>query len=100
MPEVKRNRRGDVGTHQELDRVASLSANADIVLNAADADDLPLTRAIISGLKERAKSKPGLKPILLHTSGTGVIADKAQGNFTDSAKKVYDVCSLRLYSDA
>jgi hypothetical protein len=65
---------------------------SDIVINTADADDLPLTRAVLQGLTTRAKNQRGLarSPILIHTSGTGVVTDKAEGEFLPSTR-IYNV---------
>lgn len=77
------------GTHQDLDLIRKSCANADIVLNTADADDLNLTNAVLQGLKDRKS-----KSILIHTSGTGVVTDKTEGQFTDYAKKIWDDSSV------
>lgn len=79
------------GTHDDLDKIRDVAAQSDIVVNAADADDLPLTIAILTGFKSRFKSNAGLKPILLHTSGTGVVGDNAEGEFLESGHKIWNV---------
>ncbi|KZV94948.1 hypothetical protein EXIGLDRAFT_611195, partial [Exidia glandulosa HHB12029] len=53
-------------------------SQADLVFNIADCDDVPMTVAVLAGLKERFE-QTGRRPVLIHTSGTGVIMDKAQG---------------------
>ena len=83
-----------IGDHSELDKITDLVGEADIVLNAADADDLPLTNAVLSGLKNRNDSG-GLKPILIHTSGTGVATDRAGGEYRDE-KPLYNASSILL----
>src|SRR5258708_2836614 len=55
-----------IGDHSELGKITDLVAQADIVINAADADDLPLTKAVLNGLKNRNASGD-VKPILIHT---------------------------------
>jgi len=60
--------------------------DADIVVNAADADDLELTNTILDALKNSTKKLP----ILIHTSGTGVVADLPNGEFQETAKKIWD----------
>jgi hypothetical protein len=52
---------GDAAHDMEL--VKAASANADVVINTADADDLALTSAILDGLKSSKKTLP----ILIHT---------------------------------
>jgi nucleoside-diphosphate-sugar epimerase len=83
-----------IGDHSELVKITDLVAQADIVLNAADADDFPLTKAVLNGLKIRSASV-GLKPILIHTSGTGVASDHAEGEYRDE-KPLYDASELSL----
>ena len=83
-----------IGTHSELDKITDLVAQADIVLNAADADDLPLAKAVLNGLKNRNASG-GSKPILIHTSGTGVATDHAEGEYRDE-KPLYNASNILL----
>ena len=84
------------GSHHDLEKIQNLAAQADIVVNAADADDLPLTMAILEGLKARSMTAT-FKPILIHTSGTGVISDQAEGEFTPSGQKIWNVRSIVFY---
>ncbi|KZS98493.1 NAD(P)-binding protein [Sistotremastrum niveocremeum HHB9708] len=76
----------------DLSQVSAACSSVDIVVNAADADNLPLTCSVLRGLRHRyAEGKSAKrKPILIHTSGTGVVADDAEGTFTDYAKKVWN----------
>ncbi|CDO74489.1 hypothetical protein BN946_scf184979.g44 [Trametes cinnabarina] len=67
-----------IGTHQDLDKLEACAENAHIVFHCADADDLPAAKAILSGLRKR-HAKLGDLPILIHTSGTGVLTDDAKG---------------------
>ena len=83
-----------IGDHSELGKITDLVGQADIVLNAADADDLPLTKAVLKGLKNRNASG-GLKPILIHTSGTGVASDHAEGEYRDE-KPLYNASNTLL----
>ncbi|KAI0360218.1 NAD-P-binding protein [Trametes cingulata] len=69
-----------VGNHQELDKLESLAENAHVVFHCADADDEPAAKAILSGLRKR-HAKLGDLPILIHTSGTGVLTDDARGEY-------------------
>ncbi|TDL24605.1 NAD(P)-binding protein [Rickenella mellea] len=78
-----------VGSHEEAEKISAASAEADIVINTADAGNLPLTRAIIAGLKERAK-KGGKKPLLFHTGGAYVVYAGFEGKFTPAAEKVWN----------
>jgi nucleoside-diphosphate-sugar epimerase len=68
-----------VGNHSDTKLITELASQNDVVLNAADADDLGLAKAIIEGLKaRRGQTHPALKkkkPLYIHTSGTSVLSD-------------------------
>ncbi|OSD08792.1 NAD-P-binding protein [Trametes coccinea BRFM310] len=74
------------GSNADLDKLTDLSERADVVLNIADSDDLAAANAIMQGLKRRHE-KTGVKPTLIHTSGTGFLVDDARGMF--STDKIY-----------
>ncbi|KIM29664.1 hypothetical protein M408DRAFT_67513 [Serendipita vermifera MAFF 305830] len=57
------------GSHSDHEIITELASKADIILNAADADDLELTKAVLAGAR---RTTIGKIPILIHTSGTGV----------------------------
>ncbi|KZW01988.1 NAD(P)-binding protein [Exidia glandulosa HHB12029] len=78
------------GSHSDLEIIEALCAAADIVVNCADADDLPLAQAVLRGHKS-AYERTGQRPVLVHTSGTGVVTDKAEGQLTAEAReKIYN----------
>lgn len=52
----------------------------DVVINCANADDEDAIKAIIEGMKLR-RDKTGHRPLLIQTSGTGVLVDDAQGRY-------------------
>ncbi|RDX55262.1 NAD-P-binding protein [Lentinus brumalis] len=58
-----------VGSLDDTDLLTKLAKDADIVIECADADHLPSTKAILAGLKERQLA-------------TGVLADNAAGMFS------------------
>ncbi|KAA1475298.1 NAD(P)-binding protein [Dentipellis sp. KUC8613] len=70
-----------VGTLDDIDKLEDAASKADLVLNVADADHFEGNTAILRGLKKRHE-KTGEVPILIHTSGTGVLTDKARGDTT------------------
>ncbi|KAF8066913.1 hypothetical protein FPV67DRAFT_1215028 [Lyophyllum atratum] len=76
-----------IGSHDDSALVEKLASEADVVISAADADHLEAARATLRGLQNRYKAT-GNVPILIHTSGTGVLADKAAGAY--SYDTVYD----------
>ncbi|KAG0340643.1 hypothetical protein BG004_006340 [Podila humilis] len=76
-----------IGSLDDLDLITHESAAADVVLNFADADHLPSIKAILEGLSEPRTSPARARPILIHTSGTGVICDSAYGAY--ASKDIY-----------
>lgn len=88
------------GSAHDFDLVASLAAKADIVINAALNDDVPVTDCILRGMRLRYDEGRG-KGVLIHTSGIAVFLDKDQnavGRHNPGAKHycVSLVNSLRL----
>jgi len=74
------------GTFQDLDKIADLSANADVIINTGDNDDVEFTNAILRGLKARGDAG---KPVgvLIHTSGGMIyLDDTTSGKFDPNAK--------------
>ncbi|KAL1411877.1 hypothetical protein Q8F55_002859 [Vanrija albida] len=71
---------GSLDDHSAL---AKLAEAHDVVINTADADGLESTKAILRGLKAR-HAATGTRPILIHTSGTGVLSDDAAGEYAGS----------------
>lgn len=68
-----------VGSMEEHDTVTKAAAEADIIVNTANADDLDCVKALLEGMKER-KKRTTHRTLYLHTSGTGVFVDNAKGN--------------------
>ncbi|EIN10832.1 NAD(P)-binding protein [Punctularia strigosozonata HHB-11173 SS5] len=67
-----------VGSYSDHHILQELATVSDVVFACADADDLGAAQAILAGLKFRHE-KTGNIPILIHTSGTGVLSDNAEG---------------------
>ncbi|KAI0091093.1 NAD-P-binding protein [Irpex rosettiformis] len=61
-----------VGSLKDAALVEQLSENAHILFSMADSDDVEATTAFLAGLKNR-HTKTGDVPILIHTSGTGLL---------------------------
>jgi len=76
-----------VGSYKDTKLVEELAEKAHVVFSLADADDLPAVQAILRGLRKRHATIGDL-PILIHTSGTGVLSTVANGNFT--RELIYD----------
>ncbi|WOO80733.1 putative protein [Vanrija pseudolonga] len=68
---------GSLGDHSQLSALASAH---DVTINTAEADDLGAVQALLRGLKVRHETT-GTRPIIIHTSGTGVLADNAKGAY-------------------
>lgn len=81
------------GTLNDLQIISTESQKADIVFNTANCDHLLSVEAIIQGLEERAK-QTGQRPILIHTSGAGVLSENSNGEgrplLEDLAAVVWD----------
>ncbi|WVR03510.1 hypothetical protein IAU60_000501 [Kwoniella sp. DSM 27419] len=69
-----------VGSLEEHDKIRQAAAEHDVVVSTANADDLEGVKAILEGMKQR-KEKTGHRSLLIHTSGTGVLVDKAKGDY-------------------
>ncbi|EJD37982.1 NAD(P)-binding protein [Auricularia subglabra TFB-10046 SS5] len=74
------------GSFEDLALIRKHSSIADLVVQTANADDEALMGAILEGLKERFDST-SVRPVLLHTSGAGVIMDRSPGSMTEEAEK-------------
>jgi len=71
------------GSHSDHRLITEESSKADIILNAADADDLELTKAVLAGVKQTTIGKI---PILIHTSGTGLATKDGSGKWDPNYK--------------
>ncbi|KZV84516.1 NAD(P)-binding protein [Exidia glandulosa HHB12029] len=81
------------GTHQEVDKIKKAASEADLIVNAADSDDVNLISALLAGAKERFLTT-GKRPVFVHTSGTGVVGDKSEGTLnTEFLAKPFDDAS-------
>ncbi|KAF9474242.1 NAD(P)-binding protein [Pholiota conissans] len=76
-----------VGSHSDAALMESLAADSDVVIAMADADNYEAAMATLKGLKKRHETT-GQVPILIHTSGTGVLTDNAGGEHTTDV--IYD----------
>jgi len=70
-----------IGSHSDIDKLEDLAAEAAIVITVADCDDVLAAEAILRGQKTRYY-RTGEAPILIHTSGTGVLTDNALGMYS------------------
>lgn len=68
----------------------------DIVLHLAHADHVQGAKSIIAGLEKRAETAEK-KPLLIHTSGTGVLINKAEANGKVKTKEIFRDDDLSSY---
>ena len=87
------------GTFSDADLITSHARAADITVNAADADDVALSTAILAGHKARVVEDKQPPAVFLHTSGVGVFLDDGKEGKNDPNSKVWNVrspCRLGL----
>jgi nucleoside-diphosphate-sugar epimerase len=72
---------------KDLDKLKSLAAEHDIIVNMANSRDVVISGAILDGIRNRKdKSKKG---ILLHLSGTGNFVDGAEDGIRSTAAGIF-----------
>ena len=67
-----------LGTLNDFELLKKKSSESSIVFNTANCDHQQSALAIIEGLKERS-NQTGQSPILIHTSGAGVLSENSNG---------------------
>jgi uncharacterized protein YbjT (DUF2867 family) len=89
-----------VGDLKNTDQLRDLASQNDIIVNCANADDEAGIKALIEGMKQR-RDKTGHRPLLIQTSGTGVLVDDAQGRYpSDRVSSLVSVCIPQPPTDA
>ncbi|KAF5350242.1 hypothetical protein D9758_007831 [Tetrapyrgos nigripes] len=76
-----------VGSHSDIALMTKACSEVDVVIATADSDDVRAAEGALAGLKKRFEVT-GEKPILINTSGTGLLTDGAKGMYT--GKVIYD----------
>lgn len=75
-----------IASLEDIERVADLAYEADVVINVADSDSVPLRDGLLKGLKRRYDNGKGVASFI-HTSGAAIYWDGTQdGKFNDSGK--------------
>ncbi|KAJ1304798.1 hypothetical protein OPQ81_005934 [Rhizoctonia solani] len=77
--------KGIKGTFLDTDKIEHESGEADVVINAADADDMGLVKAIIKGLKSKKE-----RGIFIQTSGTGLLNNNYNGELRPEDAKIWN----------
>ncbi|KAH9945053.1 NAD-P-binding protein [Epithele typhae] len=80
-----------VGALDNVDEITAASEASNVVIHTANCDHLPSAQAILAGMKARY-TKTGEVPVLIHTSGTGMLVDDARGAFL--SETIYDDMDL------
>ncbi|KAK3113847.1 hypothetical protein LTR53_008454 [Teratosphaeriaceae sp. CCFEE 6253] len=79
------------GSLEDSALIADAAETADIIVNVASSDHLPSVEAILAGLKRDIAQNSHRRPIYLHMSGLGVIADNVKGEKIQHPKEWTDV---------
>jgi nucleoside-diphosphate-sugar epimerase len=77
-----------IGSYKDAALVESLAEKAHVVFNCADADDLAAMNSVLAGLKKR-HAISGDVPVLIHTSGTGLLMHGNKTNGMGITEKIY-----------
>ena len=88
-----------LGSLQDLDVLTKAASEAHIVINTADADNLPAVQALVKGLKLRNDTTA----VFLHTSGTGLLTfsnGKIDTPFDDAdIERIHSIPPHALHKD-
>ncbi|KAF9150994.1 hypothetical protein DFQ26_001395 [Actinomortierella ambigua] len=94
-----------LGSLDDANLLTDEAAKADVVLHFAHADHVPGIHAIVKGLLQQGHRHLA-RPILIHTSGTGILRDGADGQFAsneiysdDNPAKVLALPDTALHRD-
>lgn len=79
-----------VASLEDTVRVADLAYEADIVINVADSDSVPLRDGLLKGLKRRYDNGRGVASFI-HTSGAAIYWDGSQDGKFNHGGKVWTV---------
>lgn len=79
-----------LSSHDDHDLVSRLSAGAEIIVNAADSDDVGLLDALLEGQKKR-KAEGNSTGVFVHVSGGSIFSDGSKAGKDDPSSKVWTV---------
>jgi len=78
--------------------LAEIASQFDVVLHTAHADHVAGAKALVAGLEKRAEESGSTKkPILIHTSGTGVLIDLNEDPGKVKSNKIHSDGDLSTY---
>jgi len=78
------------GQFSDTELIVKHARTADITINAAGSDDVPLTNAILAGQKARVDEDKNRPAALFHTSGVAVFAGKQHSGRHDPNLKLWN----------
>ena len=82
------------GQFSDAELITKHARTADITINAAGSDDIPLTNAILAGQKDRVDKDKKPPAALLHTSGVAVFAGNDRSGRHDPNIRLWSVRHL------
>lgn len=85
------------GSFSDIALITSKAREADITFNTGDSDDVPLTKAILAGQKQRVTEDSKPPAALVHISGVAVFADGTTDGKHDPNAKVWNVRARSFY---
>ena len=85
------------GSFSDIALITSKAREADITFNTGDSDDVALTKAILTGQKQRVTEDSKPPAALVHISGVAVFADGTTDGKHDPNAKVWNVRPRRYY---
>ncbi|KAK1217093.1 hypothetical protein PQX77_020260 [Marasmius sp. AFHP31] len=83
-----------VGSHSDQNSMVKEASEVDVVIAMADCDDVGTAAGIVEGMKTQFEVTEKT-PVLIHTSGTGVLADTSTEKKTEMIWDDKDVEQLR-----
>jgi len=84
-----------VGSLEDSEVLTKAAFESDIIFHCGDSELIPPAQAMLEGLKQRKQAK-GTRGIYIQTSGTGLLLDRAKGEY--AAEKIYSDMDLEEIS--
>lgn len=75
-----------IGGLDDAETLTKAATEADVVLQLADSDHLPATKALVEGCNRNSSN--GRRKIFIQCSGTGILVDDAHGDY--ASEKIYN----------
>ncbi|KAF8665623.1 hypothetical protein AX16_000078 [Volvariella volvacea WC 439] len=97
------------GSLSDTTVIREQTSQADITVNLASGGEGPFLDAILAGLEDASKQRPGNPPIYIHISGYGILSDNVGGEpvkrekipkYTDSTFNINDVPPTNIHVES